>query len=398
MGFFRKLFGGDEPPADESPAPRPTSEPPAAHVTAASPGGPYRGAEYVEVGPAPDPRPPVKIKPIWDSWSEVLAAELGEALPVRSIVYVGETDSDFQAVRRVVFVDGGVVVDWEEQLASRAILSDHLVCRVGDRLIIPRATGVVARHLVTGELCWELPHPAPLHTRPVRYPGGELLLVFADQSWMRVSPRDGACLAEGAVRSEREAKELAERGRPTAAALDDHVIYGGRRVALCSDGLDIEDDERDEASAAEARLHAEHDGPSAEPPGPTPGVYPIDEWQPARYLGLVGGRLAVLLARDWGGRTRVAVGLFEPTSLEPVRLLELGETSWHGSKDCHVVDDLLVIKLQLEDPARPSRSSSSYYAMFLVDAYAERVLACFAEERPSLLFDPSGRQVWRSEL
>jgi hypothetical protein len=389
MGFFRKLFGGDEPPAAAPPAPRPAPESPATPAAVASPGGPYRGADYVEVGPAPDPRPPVKIKPIWDSWSEVLAAELGEVLPVRSMVYVGESGSELQAVRRVVFVDGGVVVDWEEKLASRGFLSDRLTSRVDDRIIIPRATGVVARHVVTGEPCWELPHPAALHARPVRYPGGELLLVFADQSWMRVSPRDGACLAEGAVRSEREARELADQGRPLVAALQDHVTYGGRRVALSSDGLDIEHARHAEADPAD---------PPAEPPGPTPGTDPIDEWQPARHLGLVGGRLAALLTREWGGQTRVAVGLFEPTSLEPLRLLELGDAGRHGSKDCHVVDDLLTVKLQLADPTQRNPSPFGYYAMFLVDAYAERVLACFAEDRPSLLFDPAGRQVWRSEL
>lgn len=379
MSFFRKLFGEGDKPAD---AQEPSAAP-------AELGDPYRGAAYAK--PAPRVmRPAQKITPIWDSWTEVLALELsdGDPFPLASLVYSGESSSDFQAVRRVTFVDDGVFVNWEHRLASRNFLSNHIVCRVDDRVIVPRAAGLVAIHLATGAPCWELPHPAPLYKAPVRYPDGDLLFVFHDQSWLKLHPRDGSFREEGRVRSDGEAQELLERGFPLHAHSGRRTYYSRHRVR-----------------AIFGRIHVDRDDtpPSAppdryEPPAPSEGEYPIDEWQSDDYVELVGDKLAVWLKRTWGDRTRVAIGLFEPTSLDPLRLLELADTGTSGFRRGSVVDDLLVVHAQIIPPGPQTERRRESYATFVVDTRAERVLACFAEDRPSFLFDHAGRQIWRGEL
>lgn len=386
MGFFRKLFGSDDKPAGDQGVGVGTPQSPL--------GDPYRGDLYVRPA-ARQMRPAQKITPIWDSWTDVLALERSGdgSLPLASIVYGGEAGAEFQAVRRVTFVDDGVVVDWEHRLASRDLLSNHLVSRVDDRVIIPRATGLVAVHLATGEPCWELPHPAALYKAPVRYPDGDLMLVFHDQSWMKLHPRDGAFRDEGHVRSDVEAQALLDRGHSLHPRSDDAVHYGGHRLRILFGELHVERD--DDPPAAPPERY--------EPPAPSEGAYPIDEWKPDDYVDLVGDKLAVWLKRTWGDRTRVAIGLFEPTSLEPLGLIELADTDSLGFRRAYVVDDLLVVSAEILPPAfqgktAERRGRSTFYATFAVDTRAERVLGCFAESHPSFLFDDAGRQVWRGEL
>lgn len=387
MSFFRKLFGSDDKPAGQQ-APEPVSAPKAPL------GDPYRGDLYVEPA-VRQPLPAQKVTPIWDSWTDVLALERSTdgPLPLASIVYCGEPSSDFQAVRRVTFVEGGVFVNWEHKLDSRDFLSNHMVGRVDDRVIVPRTTGLVAVHLATGEPCWELPHPAALYKAPVRYPDGDLMVVFHDQSWMKLHPRNGDTHEEGHVRSDVEAQELLDRGRPLQPRASNRVRYSGHQVRIIFDELRVERD--DDATAALPDRY--------EPPAPSAGEYPIDEWKPDDYVDLVGDKLAVWLKRTWGDRTRVGIGLFEPTSLEPLRLIELADTGTSGFKHAYVVDDMLIVSVVILPPSfqgkAPERlGSSGFHATFAVDTRSERVLGCFAEGRPSFLFDDAGRQIWRGEI
>lgn len=379
MGFFKKLFGAEpDKPAEPAAAPNVAEAPAPPKPTD---GGPYRGADFVMVKPeapkAQVPHPPA----MWDSWTEVFSIELGDALPLRSLVYCGETKDDRYLVRRIAFADGGVVVDWEVALPNRDALSDHLVCRVDDQIIVPRATGFVVVHVVTGEPCWELRHPAAMHKRPVRFADGDLLFVFADQSWMRLSPADGSCRAEGTVRSDRDMETLKRDCRELTTQIRGSARYGGRAVDVGSN---------------EIRVSPHGDGPET-PPGPTVGEYPIDDWNGGEWATLVGDRLAVRLTRSWNDRTRVAIGLFEPTSLEPLRLLELGDVVWHGDKAGHIIDGLLLVEAELIEEGG-GMMSNDYDALFVVDTHAEHVVACFNEDRPSHLFDANGRRVWESAL
>jgi hypothetical protein len=377
MGFFRKLFGGPEEEVAAEPEAEPTA--PTRPAATTTDGGPYRGTDYVEVKAELPQAPAKQPAPIWDSWTEVFSLELGDLLPLRSLVYCGETKNDRYLVRRVRFAEGGVIVDWEVALPDRDALSDHLVCRFEDRIVIPRAAGVVAVHLVTGEPCWELPHPSKLLKRPRELADGDILLVFTDQSWMRVGARDGSCRAEGTVRSDREVETIEKGSREVSRKLGSFASYGRRRVDLSGDGFSIRDDE--------------HKNSPEEPPGPAVGKYPIDEWHPKTWVALAGGRLATLLSRSWNDRTRIAVGIFEATSLEPLRLLELADTSWHCDCDARLIDDLLVVDVDVV-----GEGSNAFNAKFVLDAHDERVLGCFAEDRPSSLFDGEGRRTWTSPL
>jgi hypothetical protein len=97
----------------------------------------------------------------------------------------------------------------------------------------------------------------------------------------------------------------------------------------------------------------------------------------------------VCLSRKWGDRTRVAVGLFEPTSLEPLRLLELGDAK--GEPSGMLIDDMFLVTCELERRVT-----------IVIDPRAERAVASFTDEygkgHPSLLFDRDGHQVWRSPM
>lgn len=385
MSFFRRLFGNDGAQTGE-PSEEPVGDTPAAQL-----GDPYRGSLVAEVAEAPV-RKATRIKPIWDSWTDVLALDLGDGgFPLRSIAYTGE-DSGYYAVRRVTFVDDGVAVDWELALPDRDAVSEHLVVRVEDRIIVPRATGVVAVHVETGEPCWELPHPAKLYKAPRRTPSGDLILLFADQSWIELAPRDGAFRAEGQVRSDREADELLKRGvELNTRSSEEATRYGGVRVEIRGDGLRVERDGKGPPPPTAAQPI---DRDRYQPPPPTIGTYPIDEWKPDDYLDLVHDKLAVRLSRTWGNKTRMAVGLLEPTSLEPLRLLELGD--FESSSDfrwARVVDDLLVF--YMDDLLVGTETP---YAMFVIDTRAEAVLGCFVDGHPSHLFGPSGNRAWSGRL
>lgn len=358
MGIFKRLFGSDETPPD------------------APTGDPYRGAAYVEVPAAAPVKQLPKLTTIWDSWTRVLSIERDPEgpVPIKAIVYDGEDDE--RAVRRVTLTPGGAAIAWSEPI-TRDQLSNHLVVCVEERVIIPRATGVVARHVVTGEICWELPHPAAMIQQPVRFPEGDLLFVFADQSWMRLQPRDGAFVEEGTVRTEDEANKLRARGRPIVPAYDDEVSYGQRKIELRSDGLRV----------MGGRSKRENDRP-----GPTTGEYPIDEWSPDDYIDLVGDKLVVWLEKKWDGKIAGAIGLFEPTSLEPLRLIELGATDL---RNAYTVDGLLVIDTNMT-PAFTTREQR--FTTVIIDTNAERVLAYFIEGAESVMFDEHGESIWSAIL
>ena len=73
-----------------------------------------------------------------------------------------------------------------------------------------------------------------------------------------------------------------------------------------------------------------------------------------------------LRRQKWG-----AVGLLDPTSLEPLQLLELGQVT--SDVECWVVDELLAVYTDL--PERPDD------VVFVIDPELERIVAMFREDK-----------------
>jgi hypothetical protein len=105
-----------------------------------------------------------------------------------------------------------------------------------------------------------------------------------------------------------------------------------------------------------------------------------------RTTSRAGGKLAVDLGREWGEQKWAAVGLLDPTSLEPLQLLELGKVT--TSVRC---DGLLVLDTDVpEDPDD---------VVFIVDPATERVVAMFREDKADgFLFDNNGARIWETPL
>ena len=85
------------------------------------------------------------------------------------------------------------------------------------------------------------------------------------------------------------------------------------------------------------------------------------------------------------------MALFDPTSLEPLQLLELGNVD---GGDAWLVDDMIAVDTDLK--GGPGGESD---VMFIIDPHVERVVAMFDEEgRDSFLFDRDGARVWKLPL
>lgn len=379
MSFFRKLFGGDddgEKPAGEKPAEGgEQTEGATTTVEHAALSDPYRGAVLVDETEA-HVEITKDVKPIWHYRSRVLCIELGHRLPVRSMVYTGKgRNKDY--VRRVTFGDGGVRVDWEYDSFDGAV--DGWIARVEDRVIIPRHAGIIAVHLVTGEMCWELPHTAKLAKKPTRDVAGGLLLVFEDQRWLVVDPRDGAARREGTAKSDRDIENVSKGFDDLVSSLRSYIEYGGCRIRGSDGGLEV----------SGGNIDTDDD-----PKAPKVGAYPLEDgWEPVQWMALAGGKLCVRLRRQFQNRSMAAVALFDPTSLEPLQLLELCRDK--GSGDGWVVDDVVLVDLDMQEPG----SGRDDDVMFVVDPHSERVIAMFDEEgKPSHQFDRDGDRVWSLPL
>ncbi|MFN0249399.1 MAG: hypothetical protein ACKV2T_21110 [Kofleriaceae bacterium] len=373
MGFFRKLFGGDvEEP--EEPAAEPAPAPPAA---APAPGDdPYRGPSFVQTDL--DVEEVVQVgaaDPIFNYHGRVLALNPNRRgpLPLRSMVYTG-LDDDRHVLRRVTFGEKGYRIDWEHRTSFDRNAKEYVV-RVEDRILFPLRKGMMALHIETGKPCWELPHPSPLAKPPQLDHDGNLLLVFEDQSWMVVGPRDGATVREGVARNERDVEQLAEG----CTAIANEHRHGARYS-----GVNVE------RMGLALRVSGRGKKVDGDPTAPSEGEYPIDgEWEPESWVAFAGGKLIVDLGRRWGDKQWAAVGILDPTSIEPLQLLELGEVT--TSRTCWIVDDLLVIDTDVND--RPDD------VFFIIDPVAERVVAILREDKAdAFLFDRDGVRIWAKPL
>lgn len=203
---------------------------------------------------------------------------------------------------------------------------------------------------------------------------GNVLLVFDDQSWMVVAPRDGATVREGVARNERDVEQVSRGFAEIGEKYRSPARYGDVTVELTGSGL---------------RVRGESET-TVGPPSPTLGNYPIDsEWEPSEWVVLVGQKLHVGLTRRWGNKHWAAVGILDPTSLEPLQLLELGEVTTNLS--CWVVDDMLVVDTDV--PGRPDDT------FFIIDPVAERVIAMLREdEADGYMFDRDGARIWAKPL
>jgi hypothetical protein len=307
-------------------------------------------------GPVEHPTKP-DLSSLW-TWSSMVLAASPE-----SLVYSGKKGM------RGVDLRGGS--RWQHVFVDEKIFSDHLYGRVEDRVLVAGATGVSALDLATGELCWELPHPARLHRTPI-LTGDELLLTFADRTWYRLAARDGEHRAEGQVTSDDDVRKLAGPGVELLATLGSSIAYGGSEVSIWGE------------------LRVDASDVTTGPRGPTPGKYPIDGWQAGDAVGLVAGKLAVALNRKWGEEKQLAIGLFEATSLEPLRLVKLGRAE---SPSARVVDDTIVVRADV-----PTGGGDNITTHFVVDAERERLLARLPDGRSAEIFDPDGRTVWTGAL
>ena len=368
MGFFRKLFGSSNDDEPSAPAPAP-AEAPTAPATSEDP---YRGSGYVATGEHEEVVHAGPADPIFHYRGRVLALDVNRRgpLPLRAMVYSG-LDGEQLVLRRITFAEKGYRIDWEHRTPFEHAIDGYVV-RLDDRILVPLRSGMMAIHTVTGKPCWELPHSAMLAKPPKVDDEGNVLLVFEDQSWMFVHPRDGATVREGVARNEREVSTLAE---PCSKIGDHHgtaarysgVILQAKRGALYVN--------KERGGGAEG-----------EPTAPTVGQYEIDsEWEATQWVALVGGKLLVALVRRWGDKQWAAVGVLDPTSLEPRQLLELGEVT--TSLSCWVVDDLAVIDTDVADDPDD--------VFFIVDPAAERVVAMLRESKAdAYMFDPDGARIW----
>jgi hypothetical protein len=373
MGFFRKLFGGGdvvEPEAPEAAVPAVPAPAPEAG------GDPYRGPafvatdldveEVVHVGDA---------DPIFTYRGRVLAVNPNRRgpLPLRSMVYTG-FDDDRHVLRRVTFGEKGYRIDWEHRTPFDRDPRDYVV-RVEDRILFPLRKGMMAIHLETGKPCWELPHPSAMAKAPQMDRDGNLLLVFEDQSWMVVSPRDGATVREGVARNERDVEKLSDGCT---------AIANERRYGAHYSGVNVE------CAGTKLRVNGRGKEVEGHPTAPTAGEYPIDgEWEPGDWVALASGKLLVELRRRWGDKRWAAVAVLDPTSLEPLQLLELGEV--RGSLTCWIVDDLIVIDTDVNDTPDD--------VFFIIDPVPERVVAMLREEKAdAFMFDRDGARIWAKPL
>ncbi len=376
MGWFRKMFGA-ETPAPDAPESAPTEEAPArATAPTQAQDDPYRGTAFVEVEPAEEAVVVGKAKPIWHWHGRVLAIEPNRRgpLPLRWLVYTGLTDNDRLVLRKVTFGEGGYRIDWEHRTEFPSAYD--YTHRIGDRIVMPRATGMMAIHVATGRLCWELPHPAALQ-KPARIDrDGNLVVVFTDQSWMVLSLRDGATITEGIARNDRDIEEVSRGTTELGTYRGREAKYGGATIKVSQRELEVRG-----GGAG---------GAADEPVAPTKGGYPLDgEWEGGDWTALAGGKLAIELKRSFGGKTWGAVGLLDPTSLEPLQLLELGQVT--SDVHCWVVDELLAVDTDL--PERPDD------VVFVIDPELERIVAMFREDKADgYLFDRDGNRIWEAPL
>lgn len=378
MSFFRKLFGGGEAPApteEEAPVARATGEPPPPPTMAAPLDDPYRGPAFVEADPADEIVVIGRPAPIWNWRGRVLALEANRRgpLPLRWAVYTG-LSSETLILRKVSFGEGGYRIDWEHR-TDFPDAYDNYVVRIGDRVVMPRDRGLVAFHLATGRPCWELPHPARLQSQPKLDAAGNLVLVFADQSWMVVAVRDGATVSEGVAQNDRDVEALTRGTSEIGKHLRNEVRYGNATVTLG----------RNEVRVRGGAVAAEDD-----PTAPTRGDYPLDgKWEGGDWTALAGGKLVLQLEHGFAGKKWAAIGLLDPTSLEALQLLELGEVT--SGINGWVVDGLVVADTDL--PERPDDVA------FIVDPELERVVALFREDgAEGFLFDREGNRIWACPL
>lgn len=383
MGWFRKMFFSDASPAASAPvaAPVPAPEPapaPAPAPASATPGqdDPYRGAAFVEVDPVDEVVTVGKPKPIYHYKARVLAIEPNRRgpLPLRWVVYSGKSGERI-FVRKVTFGEDGYRIDWEHESGFEKGLDAGYIARIGDRVVMPRATGLIAIHVATGRPCWELPHPAPLQSALRLDSAGNLVLVFADQSWMIVSLGDGATVSEGVARNDRDIETVTRDTTELGRDRQNQLHYGGAQIDLSNTEISV---------SRGNSLQAD------DPTAPTKGNYPLDgEWEGGDWTALASGKLAIELKRSFAGKEWAAIGLLDPTSLEPRQLLELGQVT--SSVSCWVVDELLVVDTDL--PERPDD------VVFIIDPEAERIVAMFREDKAdAFMFDRDGNRIWEAPL
>ncbi|HUS31137.1 MAG TPA: hypothetical protein VMZ53_21655 [Kofleriaceae bacterium] len=342
----------------------------------------YRDPAFVEVTDTTSSEGPPPIA-IWGYFSRLLACDRGRdpLLPIRSLVYTGEPNMDEHYVRRVSLGIGGYLRDWDEKLVDRDVYSNGFVGRIGDLVIIPRTNAVAARELETGNVRWELAHPAKLHRAPMRRGDDEVFLAFADRTWLRVTAADGTVCERGAVRSEEELDALVEKATELSGRHGDAIWYGGHTLKAWG-GVYVQED--DDPSRSIVRY--ERAAPAVT------GDIAIDGWEADDYIDLIGDSLVVWLKRTWGDTNHAALAFVDPTSIALRSILELGPI--RSFRSAYRVDGLLVITVEGLPPPGGHRGAPTD---FIVDPKAERLLARFCEGR-SVVFDDAGTEAWTAAL
>jgi hypothetical protein len=244
---------------------------------------------------------------------------------VTGIVYYGG-----RRLRRVDFRSGRPRKEWEVRIGHEP--RNGTCGRVSDNVVFEgRHGGLSAVSAATGEQQWQLEHRSEVHTGPVVLPGGDLLAIFRDQRWVRVHPGTGKRVAEGTVKSERQAQKMAAEGAlMVGVARNMSRTPSGHRVAL------------------NAVLR---EGMS--------GSYEPEEWTLGPILETLGDLLAVPLERVWEETRSLGVALLDNDTLVPRAVLELGRAaSWDRFEASYVVDGCIALvqggQTYVVEPRRPS--------------------------------------------
>jgi hypothetical protein len=314
---------------------------------------------------------PTKFEPIWHDKSRIFAVQQeGPNGELSSITYSGLQTSLFGTPRGVVrrleiLPNNQLKIHWEYQF-SQEHFEKLFYGPIGELLLLPgERGGVIAIRLESGERVWEIGYEVPL-AFPPSMRESKLLLSFSDRCHLVVDPVMGVVLQHEKAANDDIFQQLVARGNQLFHSEYSSSVKYKNVTINAGASLTVEARHTKDASAI------------------IPGSYPIEYWNIERgRLELFGDKLVVYLEKE----AQRALGVLSLPSMEPFRLLPLGEGNYrrHENYRCQ---DLLVVKLQ--DNVNNLRA-------FLVDP-RKGCVAAFLRPGKSHLFLFDHRIAWSGKL